>query len=125
MLLVIAAAALFAVGARAQDQAPATTPAAAPATTPATKQTKEQKKAAWEAGVKADCSAEIADGGICAGKDFTTGLEKCLHENRAKLSDACKATVHRHHKGAKTGGAAPGTTPAMTPATTPATTTTP
>ena len=130
MPFALAAAALFAVGAHAQapDQTPATpqaAPASAPKTTPPTKQ---QKKEAWENGVKTDCAAEIAAGGICAGKDFTAGLEKCLHENRAKLSDGCKAAVHPHHKGmkekskgAKTGGTeqAPAAAPQQTPAATP------
>jgi hypothetical protein len=67
---------------------------------PAGKSSKDARAAKWkasfEAGVKKDCSAEIADGGICAGKDFGSGLEKCLHENRSKLSDGCKVTVRRH-----------------------------
>ena len=51
---------------------------------------------AWENGVKTDCSAEIASGGVCEGKDFSSGLEKCLHTNHKKLSDGCKAAVHPH-----------------------------
>ena len=116
-LFMLAAAVLCAVGARAQGQAPSAdqTPAA-PQTAP---QTKEQKKAAWENGVKTDCAAEIAAGGVCAGKDFSTDLMKCLHQNRKKLSDGCKVAVHPH-KGSKdhkpAGGAqAPASAPATTP----------
>ena len=116
MLFVLAAVALCAVGAHAQAPSSDQTQAAP--------QTKEQKKAAqkaaWENGVKTDCAAEIAEGGICAAKDFGTGLEKCLHQNRKKLSDGCKAAVRPHHKkgskdqksGDQTGGTqqAPATT---------------
>jgi hypothetical protein len=132
MPLALAAAALFAAGAHAQtpaaDQTPATTQSAPASTPKAAPMTKQQKKESWENGVKTDCSAEIASAGICAGKDFSTGLEKCLHENRAKLSDGCKAAVHPHHKGmkdkskgAKTGGMeqAPAAAPQQTPAATP------
>jgi hypothetical protein len=104
-MMFVVAAAFAAAGAYAQDQAPAAAPAAP--------QTKEQKKAAWEAGVKTDCAAEIADGGVCAGKDFSTGLEKCLHENSKKLSPGCKVAVHPHHKHA--GAKAPATNPAIPP----------
>ena len=85
--------------------------------------TKADKKAAWENGVKADCSAEIATGGVCEGKDFSSGLMKCLHENRKKLSDGCRAAVHPHKKGKKaaTGGTreAPAAAPQQAPATNP------
>ncbi|HEX4047527.1 MAG TPA: hypothetical protein VH309_06815 [Elusimicrobiota bacterium] len=140
MVFVFAAAVLCAVGAHAQgdqapsaDQAPAAAPAdagtAAPAAAPsAAEKKKEARKMAWEDGVKKDCSAELADGGVCAGKDFDSGLEKCLHTNRAKLSDGCKAAVHPHHKGAKhkkhaamkAPEAAPAEAPAAAPAETPA-----
>ena len=72
--------------------------------------TREQKKAAWESGVKTDCAAEIAEGGVCAGKDFGTGLEKCLHKNREALSNGCKVAVRPHRKGWK--GHAAGAKPA-------------
>jgi hypothetical protein len=144
MLFVLAASMLLAAGVRAQDSnnsgsmpaaapasapaaAPATAPDAAPATAPMAKADKKAaKKAAWEAGVKQDCAAEIADGGVCAGKDFGTGLEKCLHMNRSKLSDGCKAVVHKHkpmHKkpaAAPMSDAAPAAAPASAPAATPA-----
>jgi hypothetical protein len=85
---------------------------------------KAQKKAAWENGVKTDCAAEIATGGVCEGKDFSSGLMKCLHENRKKLSDGCKAAVHPHKKGKKaangaTQDAAPAAAPQQAPATNP------
>jgi hypothetical protein len=136
MLFVLAASMLLAAGVRAQDSnnsgsmpaaAPASAPDAAPATAPMAKADKKAaKKAAWEAGVKQDCAAEIADGGVCAGKDFGTGLEKCLHMNRSKLSDGCKAVVHKHkpmHKkpaAAPMSDAAPAAAPASAPAATPA-----
>lgn len=90
-LLFVFVAAFCAAGAYAQDQAPST----------GSGQSMDAKKAAWESGVKKDCSAEIADGGICAGKDFSTGLEKCLHKNKSKLSDGCAATVHKRRGGGK------------------------
>lgn len=93
MLLALAAAAFFAVGARAQGQAPSTDKAKPAA------QDREQRKAAWENGVKTDCAAEIAQGGVCAGKDFGAGLEKCLHQNRKSLSDGCNAAVHPRRAG--------------------------
>ncbi len=127
MLFVLAASMLLAAGVRAQDSNNSgSMPAAAPAAAPQTKAEKmAAKKASWEAGVKQDCSAEIADGGVCAGKDFGTGLEKCLHMNRAKLSDGCKAVVHKHRpmhkKPAATGDAAPmGDAPAAMPSSAPA-----
>lgn len=97
MTLLLASALLCAVGARAQ--APSSNPEQpqSPERKPAPK-TKDQMKTAWENGVKADCAAEIASGGVCGGKDFGTGLEKCLHKNRKKLSDGCKAAVHPHKK---------------------------
>ncbi len=114
-MLFVLTAALCAVGAYAQ--APNSDPAqAAP-------QTKEQKKAAhkaaWENGVKTDCAAEIADGGVCAGKDFDSGLEKCLHKNRKKLSDGCRTAIHPHRKDSKDkkGGAKTGDTQQTPPAT--------
>ena len=119
MLFVLAAATLCAVDTYAQapnsgqaQSAPAAAPAAAPKKTP------EQKKAEWQAGVKADCSAEIADGGVCAGKDFATGLEKCLHENRKTLSAGCKVAV-RPRKATKAKKPAADSAPAATPAATP------
>lgn len=137
MLFALAAALLCAAGAFAQDPAP-TAPAAGQGQTTAqpSSQSKDMKsgknadkKAAWENGVKTDCAAEIADGGVCAGKDFGSGLEKCLHKNRSKLSDGCKAAVRPHRgmkskkggkmeHGAKSGGAeqAPVTNPAPAPA---------
>jgi hypothetical protein len=132
MTFALAAAAFCAAGAHAQDpasdQAPATSQSAPAGTPGAAPKTKAEKKAAWENGVKTDCAAEIAAGGVCENKDFGTGLEKCLHENRKKLSDGCKAAVHPHHKGAKdkmkgakTGGTeqAPAAAPQQTPAATP------
>jgi hypothetical protein len=86
--------------------------------------TKEQKKMEWENGVKADCAGEIAAGGVCADKDFGTGLEKCLHKNRRKLSDGCKAAVHPRRKMMKKGAkgakpsdsqAAPASAPGQAP----------
>ena len=127
MLFVLAAAALCAVSARAQGQAANSDQAQTAQPQAVQTQTKEQKKAAWENGVKTDCAAEIAVGGVCAGKDFGSGLEKCLHENRKTLSDGCKATVHPHHKhskgqksGAQTGDMqAPAAAPQQAPAATP------
>ena len=111
-LLLTLAAALCAVGARAQGKAPSADAGQS--------QTKEQRKAAWENGVKTDCAAEIAPNGVCAGLDFGTGLDKCLHKNRKKLSDGCKAAVRPHRKGgksgAKTGGAEQAPAPAAAPA---------
>lgn len=117
-MLFVLAAVVCAAG--VQAQAPSSDQGQAAA------QTKEQKKAAWENGVKTDCSAEIATGGICAGKDFGTGLEKCLHKNRKKLSDGCRVAVHPHHKGMKghkdgasTDGAQTGGATQQAPAATP------
>jgi hypothetical protein len=132
--LALAAALFCAAGARAQGQAPNAPPdtTVAPEKGQAPK-TKEQKKMQWENGVKADCSAEIAAGGVCDGKDFGSGLEKCLQQNRKKLSDGCKAAVHprkKMKKGAKAEGTEkapaatpekiPGSTPPQTPPSTPA-----
>ena len=122
---VLVAALFCAVGARAQGQTSNTN--TSPEQGQAASQTKAQKKAAWENGVKTDCAAEIASGGVCDGKDFGSGLEKCLHENRKKLSDGCKAAVHPHKKwkkgvkGAKTDGTqeAPAAAPQQAPTTTP------
>ncbi len=118
MPLALAAALLGAAGAfAAPDSAPDA--AAAPDQGQAAPKTKEQKKAAWENGVKADCSAEIATGGVCEGKDFASGLEKCLHQNRKKLSDGCNAAVRPHKmmkKGDKSGAEkAPAATPEKIP----------
>jgi hypothetical protein len=111
VLLFVFAAVFCAAGAYAQDQAPST----------GSGQPTGAKKAAWESGVKKDCSAEIADGGVCAGKDFSTGLEKCLHKNKAKLSDGCAATVHKHRGGGKgKKGGSDGDSGASTPAPAPA-----
>ena len=95
--LFVLAAALFAAVARAQDN-PAPAPAEGNPPT-AGKMTKDQKKAAWEAGIKQDCAAEIGTGGVCAGKDFGSGLMECLHKNHKSLSDGCKVAVHKHHHG--------------------------
>jgi len=98
-LLFVAVAAFTAVGARADDMA-GTKPDAGAQTMKETKESREAKrKAAWENGVKTDCAAEIGSGGVCEGKDFGTGLEKCLNSktNRKKLSDGCRVAV-RHHK---------------------------
>jgi hypothetical protein len=107
--------------AAAPSVAPAPAPAAAPQAAPAAPLTKEQKKAAWEANVKKACSAETADGGVCAGKDFDSGLEKCLQQNREadKLSDGCKAVVHAHHKKGGKAGAQAGDAQPAPAATTP------
>ena len=103
MMFVLVAAALCAVGAYAEDAAPSADKGQTATQTKdqTAQQKKDERKAAWENGVKTDCAAEIAPGGVCAGKDFSTGLEKCLHKNRKKLSDGCKATVHHHNKGSK------------------------
>ncbi len=93
MSFVFAAATLCAVGARAQTPGADQTQAA-PQAAPMTKAQKEaKKKADWEAGVKTDCAAEIATGGVCAGMDFGSGLKECLEKNRKTLSDGCKATL--------------------------------
>jgi hypothetical protein len=115
LLFALAAAAVIAAAPRAEAQS------TAPARGESSPQTKEQRKEAWENGVKTDCAVEIAPGGVCDGKDFSSGLEKCLQENRKKLSDGCKAAVHPHHKHAKktpAGAPAGGTeqAPAQTPA---------
>ncbi len=110
-LLFVIAAVFCAAGAYAQDQAPSS----------GSGQSKDAKKQAWEDGVKKDCAAEIADGGVCAGKDFSTGLEKCLHKNKSKLSDGCAATVHGRSKGhGHRKGASSGDTGQQTPAPAPA-----
>jgi hypothetical protein len=99
-LMFVLAAALAAAGTRARAQAPAANgQSAAPAGDAAAQKKAEQNKS-WENGVKAGCSGEIAAGGVCAGKDFSTGLKKCLHENRKKLSDGCNAAIYPHKKGA-------------------------
>jgi hypothetical protein len=111
---VLVAALVCAAGARAQGQAPAADKAK---TAP---QTQEQKKAVWADGVKTGCAVEIAPGGVCAGMDFDSGLEKCLHQNRKKLTAGCRAAIYPRHKkskdqknGAKTGESqAPAATPA-------------
>ena len=111
MLFAIAAAAFCAVGAHAQTpNQPQAAPAAAPAAAPKMTPEQEQKKAAWQAGVKADCSVEIAAGGVCAGKDFSTGLEACLHKNHKALSAGCKVAVHPY-RGSKDKKAPPAGTP--------------
>ncbi len=116
-LLFVFVAAFCAAGAYAQeDQTPAAgssdqTPASSDKSG-AAKPSKAERAAKWkatmESGVKKDCSAEIAPGGVCGGKDFGTGLEKCLHENRAKLTDGCKVAVRPRRgmkgKGQKGGG---------------------
>jgi hypothetical protein len=112
-MLVLAAAA-FAAGARAQAQAPASNAQPTVSADDVAAQKKATRNKAWENGVKTDCAAEIATGGVCAGKDFDTGLEKCLHANRKKLSDGCRVTLHPHRKGAKgKKDAAPAATPAQ------------
>lgn len=94
--LFVLAASFVAAGAMAQDNpAPAGTPSAGQTG----KMSKEQKKAEWEAGIKQDCAAEIGTGGVCAGKDFGSGLMECLHKNHKSLSDGCKVAVHKHHHG--------------------------
>jgi hypothetical protein len=112
-LLFVIAAALCAAGAYAQDQAPPSSGSG---------QSKGSKKATWEEGVKTDCQAEIADGGICAGKDFSKGLEKCLHQNKSKLSPGCAATVHKRRggKGGHKKGGSEGDSGSSTPAPAPA-----
>ncbi|HXT01261.1 MAG TPA: hypothetical protein VN915_11335 [Elusimicrobiota bacterium] len=102
--LIFAAALFCASGAAADDSMPNGAPnqsqPGSPVTTPATG-TKNSKKEAWESKVRADCSAEIGQGGICENKDFDSGLEKCLHKNRSKLSDSCKNATHPRMHGKK------------------------
>lgn len=97
--LIFAAALFCASSAGADDMAPNAAPGqtqpSAPEQTPATG-TRSSKKTAWENSVRADCSAEIGPGGLCENKDFDSGLERCLHKNRSKLSDSCKSAVHPH-----------------------------
>lgn len=132
MLFVLAAVAAFAVAARAQtgaDQSPA--PAAAPAAAPADGAAMPDHKGEWKDKLKEACSTEIADGGVCAGKDFGAGLEKCLERHQRKLSDGCRKAVrkhrrhwqHWHHDGDKHGdkpAAAPAAAPDAAPAPAPA-----
>lgn len=106
--LIFAAALLCASRAGADDAAPNAAPNAAPmqAQPSAPEQTpapgtKETKKTAWEGKVRSDCAAEIGPGGVCERLDFDTGLEKCLHKNRMKLSDSCKSAVHPRMHGKK------------------------
>jgi len=98
--LIFAAALFCAGGAAADDSTPMGTPADAQPAAPA-KHDANSKKAAWEGKVRAECSAEIGSGGVCEGKDFDSGLEKCLHKNKAKLSDSCKNATHPHMHGKK------------------------
>jgi hypothetical protein len=104
-LFVLAAFATLAVGARADDpsmpppdQAPSA-PAAAPASGDQG-MAKPDHKGEWKQMLKDACSTEIADGGICAGKDFGTGLDKCLerHRRSEKMSDGCKKAVRKHRR---------------------------
>lgn len=59
---------------------------------------KTQRKEEWEKRVKDGCSAETADGGVCAGKDFSSGLLKCLRMNRKKLAEGCKDALYPRKK---------------------------
>jgi hypothetical protein len=101
--LIFAAALFCAAGASADDAMPNGAPNQSQPGTPATAplQHDNTKKEAWESKVRQDCSAEIASGGVCEGKDFDSGLEKCLHKNRSKLSDSCKNATHPHMHGKK------------------------
>jgi hypothetical protein len=133
MLFVLAAAVLCAGVARADNPMPSgsdqtqAAPAAAPA---AGGDAAPMKKGDWKAMLKDACSAEIADGGVCAGKEFGSGLEKCLERHRAKESDGCRKAVRRHrrhwmhkqqemHKDGDT-SSAPAAAPADAPAPAPA-----
>lgn len=80
--------ALCAAGARAQSPAPASTE-------------KPAAKPTWQDSLKTACAAELAPGGVCAGLDFDTGLEKCLHQNRKKLAPACRTALRPGRKGGK------------------------
>ena len=51
--------------------------------------------------VKAACQSDIDAN--CKGKEFGTGLAKCLHHNRKSLSDACKAAMKKGHGKGDTG----------------------
>ena len=62
-----------------------------------------QKLTARRDELKSACQSDIdAD---CKGMDFGTGLAKCLHENRKKLSDTCKGAFKKggHKKDTGTG----------------------
>lgn len=129
MLFVLAASALFAVGARAQDTAAPSPAPTAPTAAPAD-QGQTDKKMDWKANIKDVCSAEIADGGVCAGKDFGAGLERCLDHHEHKLSKDCRKAVRRHRRhwhhshhdhGGDKGAAQPAAAPAPAPDAAPAT----
>ena len=95
-LFVLVATSLFAVAARAQDQAVPATPAAdAPAAAPAAM---PDQKGDWKSHLKDACSAEIADGGVCANKEFGAGLEHCLERHMKKETDGCRKAVRKHRR---------------------------
>jgi len=105
MLFVLAAVAMLAAGARADDPSmpPSDQAPSAPAAAPASGDqgmAKPEHKGEWKEMLKDACSAEIADGGVCAGKDFGAGLEKCLerHRHSDKESMGCKKAVRKHRR---------------------------
>ena len=102
--LIFAAALFCASGAAADDSMPNGAPNQAQPGSPVAapvKGDKNSKKEAWESKVRSDCAAEIGPGGVCERMDFDSGLEKCLHKNKAKLSDSCKNATHPHMHGKK------------------------
>lgn len=101
--LIFAAALFCASGAAADDSMPNGAPSQSEPGTPATAPVSHDttKKAAWENKVRNDCAAEIGPGGVCEQLDFDSGLEKCLHKNRSKLSDSCKNATHPRMHGKK------------------------
>lgn len=101
--LIFAAALFCASGAAADESMPAGAPNQSEPGTPAAAPVAHDnsKKEAWESKVRQDCSAEIGPGGVCERMDFDSGLEKCLHKNRSKLSDSCKNATHPHMRSKK------------------------